>query len=68
MDQEIIRLQKQVRAGKHLEVTVERLGWAFVAKARESFDPGFYKLAEQCALSLEAAHHGSPEAMLLGLP
>src|SRR6266436_3356503 len=65
VDQEIIRLQTRARAGKNLDMTVERLGWAFVAKARESFDPGFYKLAEQCALSLEAAHPGSPEAMLL---
>src|SRR6266478_9567345 len=65
VDQEIIRLQTRARAGKNLDMTVERLGWAFVAKARESFDPGFYKRAEQCALSLEAAHPGSPEAMLL---
>jgi len=65
VDQEIIRLQTRARAGKNLDMTVERLGWAFVAKARESFDSGFYKLAEQCALSLEAAHPGSPEAMLL---
>ena len=33
---------------------VEKLGWSFVEKARESFDPGFYKLAEQCALCLDS--------------
>jgi tetratricopeptide (TPR) repeat protein len=65
IDQGIIRLQKQIRAGKNLDMSIERLGWAFVAKARESFDPGYYKLAEQCALALEVAHPGNLEAMLL---
>jgi Flp pilus assembly protein TadD len=44
---------------------LERLGWLFVAKARQSFDPGFYKLAEQCALCLETRQSQSPEALLL---
>jgi tetratricopeptide (TPR) repeat protein len=44
---------------------LERLGWAFVAKARASFDPGYYKLAEQCAQSLESRAPGGPEAKLL---
>jgi tetratricopeptide (TPR) repeat protein len=47
------------------EIALERLGWLFVAKARESFDPGFYRLAEQCALGLDSRKPGSPEAMLL---
>src|SRR6266700_3320660 len=65
VDLEIIRVQKQVRAGKNLDISIERLGWAFVAKARESFDPGYYKLAEQCALSIEKRDPQSQEAMLL---
>ena len=48
-DKEISRLQQQIRSGRNLELCLEQLGWAFVTKARESFDPGFYKLAEQCA-------------------
>jgi tetratricopeptide (TPR) repeat protein len=64
-DKEISRLQQQIRTGKHLRLGLEQLGWAFVTKARESFDPGFYKLAEQCARSLELRNPESEEAMLL---
>jgi tetratricopeptide (TPR) repeat protein len=62
---EISRLQQQVRNGRNLELGLEQLGWAFVAKARESFDPGFYKLAEQCAWCIEKRNSQSQEAMLL---
>src|SRR5215475_14623038 len=48
-DREISQLQQRVREGRNVERWLDRLGWAFVAKARESFDPGFYKLAEECA-------------------
>ena len=54
VDQEIIRVQTEIRRGKGLDSSLERLGWLFVAKARESFDAGYYKLAEQCALALNA--------------
>jgi tetratricopeptide (TPR) repeat protein len=64
-DREISRLQQQIRNGRNLELGLEQLGWAFVAKARESFDPGFYKLAEQCARSIEKRNPQSQEAMLL---
>src|SRR5262245_32875790 len=64
-DKEISGLQQQIRNGRNLQLGLEQLGWAFVAKARESFDPGFYKLAEQCALSLETRNPQSQEAMLL---
>jgi len=65
LDGEIRHCQAQVRAGTDPEIALERLGWLFVAKARESFDPGFYRLAEQCALGLDSRKPGSPEAMLL---
>src|SRR5579859_4890942 len=45
-DEEIRRLQNQVRQAKNQNPALEQLGWAFVTKARESFDPGYYKLAE----------------------
>ena len=64
-DREISRLQQQIRNGKNLQLGLEQLGWAFVAKARESFDPGFYKLAEQCAHSIEKRNPQSQDAMLL---
>ena len=64
-NREISRLQQQIRNGRNLQLGLEQLGWAFVAKARESFDPGFYKLAEQCARSIEKRNPQSQEAMLL---
>src|SRR5437867_2182231 len=64
-DREISRLQQQIRNRRNLQLALEQLGWAFVAKARESFDPGFYKLAEQCAWCIEKSNPQSQEAMLL---
>ncbi len=64
-DKEISRLQQQIRSGRNAQLWLEQLGWAFVAKARESFDPGFYKLAEQCAQCIEQRNPQSQEAMLL---
>jgi tetratricopeptide (TPR) repeat protein len=64
-DREISKLQQQIRSGRNVQVWLEQLGWAFVAKARESFDPGFYKLAEQCARSMEMLNPQSQEATLL---
>jgi tetratricopeptide (TPR) repeat protein len=64
-DRDISRLQQQIRNGRNLQLGLEQLGWAFVTKARESFDPGFYKLAEQCARCIEKRNPQSQEAMLL---
>jgi tetratricopeptide (TPR) repeat protein len=64
-EREISRLQQQIRQGRNLEIGLGQLGWAFVAKARESFDAGFYKLAEQCARCIEKRNPHSQEAMLL---
>ena len=65
LDLEIIRLQQKVRAEKNPIPWIERLGWTFVAKARESYDPGYYKLAEQCAFCLDSHQPNCPEALLL---
>jgi tetratricopeptide (TPR) repeat protein len=65
IDKEISRLQQQIRSDRNIQLWLEQLGWAFVAKARESFDPGFYKLAEQCARCIEKRNPQSQEAMLL---
>lgn len=64
-DLEIIRLQNKVRTTSDSTGWMEQLGWAFVQKARVSFDPGYYKLAEQCALCLEISKPGCAEALLL---
>jgi len=64
-DREISQLQQRIRDGRNVELWLDRLGWAFVAKARESFDPGFYKLAEQCARVIEMRNPQSQEATLL---
>src|SRR5215472_15517425 len=64
-DEQIRHFQAQVRQGKNRDLALEQLGWAFVSKARESFDAGYYKLAEQCALAIEQNDPQSDAAMLL---
>ena len=65
LDERIRRSQEQVRAAKSTPANIEQLGWLFVAKARASFDPGFYTLAEQCALALDSRQPGCAESLLL---
>src|SRR5688500_5397633 len=65
LDQRIIHFQHEARRAPEPVVYLERLGWTFVAKARVSFDPGFYKLAEQAALCIASKAPSSPEALLL---
>jgi tetratricopeptide (TPR) repeat protein len=65
VDAEIRRFQDQVRRATNASPALERLGWLFVAKARESFDPGFYTLAQACAQGLDQRAPGCPEALLL---
>lgn len=65
LDREIVRLQHVLPTQPNPLSTLERLGWAFVAKARASNDPGFYIVAENCALCMEACATDCPEAMLL---
>ena len=64
-DKEIRRYQDKVRQGENLDTSVEKLGWLFIAKARESFDPGYYKLAAVCADVLETNTPGCSQALLL---
>jgi tetratricopeptide (TPR) repeat protein len=65
IDLQIARLQSTLRNGTNGFHSLENLGWLFVAKARESFDPGYYKLAEHCALCLDSRQPNCPEALLL---
>ena len=54
LDREIAQLQQKARTNQQPGPFLEKLGWRLVEKARVSFDPGYYKLAEQCALCIEA--------------
>ncbi len=65
VDQKITRFQQAVRHASNPVPHLERLGWAYVAKARVSFDPGFYLLGEQTALCIEARKPDSAEALML---
>jgi tetratricopeptide (TPR) repeat protein len=65
LDVQITRLQAKLRNETNNFQNLEKLGWLFVAKARASFDPGYYKLAEQCALCLESHQPRAVEALLL---
>lgn len=65
IDRDIVFYQTKVSAEQNAFQSVENLGWLYVAKARESFDPGFYKLAEQCALCLDSRQPHCAEALLL---
>ena len=64
-DREIQKFQRLVRGRVNRDAALERLGWAFVAKAHASFDPGFYKLAEACGSIVESNTPGCAEALLL---
>jgi tetratricopeptide (TPR) repeat protein len=65
LDRDIETVQRRIREAPEPRPFLEKLGWFYVAKARSSYDPGFYKLAEHCAAALEVADPKSPEAMLL---
>lgn len=65
VDVQIGRAQEAVRLGVSSNLALERLGWLYVTKARETFDDRFYKLAEAAADCLEARVPREPGAMLL---
>lgn len=65
IDRTIARLQQRASGPVTPAAYLERLGWAYVAKARESFDPGFYKLAEQTALCISSVQPDSQAVLLL---
>ena len=65
IDLEISRLQAEARDSTDASRVMERLGWTFVQKARISYDPGYYKLAEACAACIESSKRDAPEALLL---
>jgi tetratricopeptide (TPR) repeat protein len=64
-DAELRRLQDRVRPARDPVPFLEQLGWTYIAKARNSFDPGYYKLAEQTALCIEDKAPSNLDASLL---
>ncbi|MEO5720160.1 MAG: tetratricopeptide repeat protein [Chthoniobacterales bacterium] len=65
IDKEISSLQSKLSERPEQAGLLERLGWAFVAKARLTSDPGFYNLAEQAGKAIEATTPDDPAAQLL---
>ena len=64
-DREISDLQRKVKSASDRTALLERLGWAYVAKARLTSDPGFYKIAEKCADAMETGSVAPLGAQLL---
>ena len=64
-DGEIRRWQERVGSAGATAANLERLGWAFVAKARRTLDAGYYKLAEKTADAMDARWGVSAESRLL---
>jgi tetratricopeptide (TPR) repeat protein len=64
-DRAITRMQQQARREASPEGALERLGYAYVARARVAGDAGDYTLAQQTAACLETTHPGDPAALLL---
>ena len=68
LDQEIAKLQGKARSTNKdtANLNLEQLGWRYIEKARLSYDPGYYKLAEACAECLQAKNNQTtPESLLL---
>src|SRR5689334_21809070 len=65
LDKQIAEAQVRVQTTTNSLTALEKLGWLFIAKARVSFDAGFYKLAEQCGVAMDLLQPHAPEALLL---
>jgi len=64
-DDEIKKLQEDLREQRGAARAAEHLGYRFIARARLSNDPGYYKVAEQAAACLESIVPDEPAALLL---
>ena len=51
--EEIARLQRDAERADDPSQALQKLGWKYIEEARTTYDPGYYKLAEQCALCME---------------
>lgn len=64
-DREIAKWQQRAGAADAKPEAFEGLGWALVAKARRTLDPGFHKLAETTADAMDVRFGVSAESRLL---
>jgi len=64
-DMSIVRYQQAVSRASQPQPMLERLGWAFVAKARESRDTGYYLMAQQVALCIDSRSPDESASLLL---
>ena len=65
IDREIRRLQEEARSNSERGGYHETSRVGVVTKARLSYDPGYYKLGEQCALCVRGKDDDDPDALLL---
>jgi tetratricopeptide (TPR) repeat protein len=59
------RIKASLSANQGAAGNYERLGWAYISKARRTLDPGYYKLAEKTADAMDARFGQTNEALLL---
>ena len=64
-DARIRVLQQRLATGGPQVEVLERLGWSFVAKAQASADPGYFTLAERCAVAMDELEPDAAAARLL---
>jgi hypothetical protein len=66
-DKEIMGWQQRIRAeheaGPQALGNYERLGWAYISKARRTLDAGYYKLAEKTADVMDQRFGPSDDAL-----
>ena len=65
IDLDIARYQKLSQGTHSPNAYLEKLGWAYIRKARSSFDPGYFKLAQQTGLCLQRKNPNSLQAQLM---
>jgi tetratricopeptide (TPR) repeat protein len=65
IDQKISALQTRIKGAREPQSFLVQLGWAFVAKARISSDPGFYTMADLCAQEAGQQVADDADALLL---
>lgn len=65
LDRRVAKAQAEIRAGRAVVANLEKLGRLWIGKARTEHDPGYYKLAEQCAGAIESRQPGDHGARLL---
>lgn len=64
-DREISRIQKRLQTEESTKDYLDRLGWAYIAKARFDYDPSFYNLAQATAGCISKIAPDAPSALLL---